>query len=204
MNIRKPLVIEFTGIPDSGKTTLITSLPNILTRYGFNVETMQEDAEIVPKIIPKKTWIRNVWITFGQLQSLLETTFSEADIILLDRGFYDALFWANSLLMEGVCTNQESETLKSLIHEMDVTFNLKPDVVFIVDVSVEESMRRRSTISKSTPSISTNSFLNMYKKQLSSFIRTVDVPVYTFDTTNLSITEMQDVVLNQILLLLNK
>lgn len=69
---RRPLTIEFTGLPNSGKTTLIHNLESSLLAQGINVQIMQEDAELVPKEIPKKTWIRNVWITFGQLQSLLE------------------------------------------------------------------------------------------------------------------------------------
>lgn len=89
---RRPLTIEFTGLPNSGKTTLIHNLESSLLVQGINVQIMQEDAELVPKEIPKKTWIRNVWITFGQLQSLLEIPYSQADIILFDRGYCDALF----------------------------------------------------------------------------------------------------------------
>lgn len=97
---RRPLTIEFTGLPNSGKTTLIHNLESSLLAQGINVQIMQEDAELVPKEIPKKTWIRNVWITFGQLQSLLEIPYSQADIILFDRGYCDALFWANFLFKQ--------------------------------------------------------------------------------------------------------
>ena len=62
---RRPLTIEFTGLPNSGKTTLIHNLANELQKRGFKVKIMQEDAELVPPEIPKKTWIRNTWITFG-------------------------------------------------------------------------------------------------------------------------------------------
>ena len=60
-----PIIIEFTGLPNSGKTTFIYNLSKTLEESGLKVKIMQEDAELVPKEIPKKTWIRNVWITFG-------------------------------------------------------------------------------------------------------------------------------------------
>ena len=84
---RRPLTIEFTGLPNSGKTTLIHNLAKDLRNNGLKVKIMQEDAELVPTEIPKKTWIRNTWITFGQLQSLLEIPYSTEELILLDRGY---------------------------------------------------------------------------------------------------------------------
>ena len=52
---KRPLVIEFTGLPNSGKTTLIHVLAEKLQEDGYKVKIMQEDAELVPKCIPKKT-----------------------------------------------------------------------------------------------------------------------------------------------------
>ena len=42
MNIR-PITIEFTGPPNSGKTTLIHNLAKSLQEKGFSVKVMQED-----------------------------------------------------------------------------------------------------------------------------------------------------------------
>ena len=39
-----PLIIEFTGLPNSGKTTLIHNLTKILEDEGLKVKIMQEDA----------------------------------------------------------------------------------------------------------------------------------------------------------------
>lgn len=52
---RRPLTIEFTGLPNSGKTTLIHNLAKDLRNNGLKVKIMQEDAELVPTEIPKKT-----------------------------------------------------------------------------------------------------------------------------------------------------
>lgn len=110
MNIR-PITIEFTGPPNSGKTTLIHNLAKSLQGKGFSVKVMQEDAELVPKEIPKKTWARNACITFGQLQSLIEIPYLDAQIILLDRGYCDALFWSRFLRLQNACSQEQSDSL---------------------------------------------------------------------------------------------
>lgn len=198
MTVRKPLIIEFTGTPNSGKTTLLKIMPEVLPSMGISVKVMQEDAEIVPRTIPKKTWIRNVWITLGQLQSLLETSYSTSDVIFLDRGFFDALFWADFLLSQGICSKEESNSLKRILGEMDNSFHLKPDVVFVFDVSTKKSLERRAAQSNEPVTMSTDTFLDMYRIHLKDFINEISVPIRHFDTTNLSIIEMGKVVLNEI------
>lgn len=204
--MRKPLVIEFTGTPNSGKTTLIKLLGNLLQSMGYKVEIKQEDAEIVPNCIPKKTWARNEWITLGQLQSLIEAKHSSSDIILLDRGFYDALFWADFLKIQNVCSEEESSTLVKYLSETVNQFHLKPDYLFAFDVSTEVSLKRRFAIESKdgnqTHIFSNTSFIDFYKQELEKFYEKVDVEMYRLDTTNLSLIQMQEIVLNEILKIL--
>lgn len=203
MNIRKPLIIEFTGPPNSGKTTLINFLRNLLESMEYYVEVKQEDAELVPSCIPKKTWARNVWITYGQLQSLIETKFSKADIILLDRGFYDSLFWADFLKVQHVCTPEDSTSLLKILNEMDTQFNLKPDYLFVIDVSTTVSLKRRYAACNGEQIVlSTNEFIDFYKDELEKFYKKIHVPMFRLDTSSLSLIEMQEIVLNEILKIL--
>lgn len=199
---KKPIVIEFTGPPNSGKTTIIKMLHELLISMGYSVDVMQEDAELVPKCIPKKTWIRNVWITNGQLQSLLETKYSESDVIFLDRGFYDAIFWANFLQIQGIASIQESSSLLRILKEMDMQFDLKPDYVFFITVSTEESLRRHALQSQKPAILSTSSFLDLYNAELDKFYPTVSTPIFKMDSTSVSIFEMQQIVLKEILSIL--
>lgn len=202
MNRRNPLTIEFTGIPNSGKTTLIHNLADSLREKGFNVQIMQEDAELVPKEIPKKTWIRNVWITFGQLQSLLEIPYSQADIILFDRGYCDALFWAKFLYKQNVCTESESSSLLKILHEMNNTFCVFPDYLFVIDVSVEESLKRRYASGGDAPVLTNTDFLNFYKKELDCFYEKVTCPMWYLDTSDMTIDEVKNTTLDKIVQLL--
>lgn len=141
---KTPITIEFTGLPNSGKTTLIHSLDKTFSKDGFKVKVVREDSETVPKEIPKKTWERNTYITLGQLKSLIHLSFCDFDIIFIDRGFYDALFWANFLNSQGVCSKEESIFMLNVLDGFNRTFNISPDILIVLDSSVEESLRRRN------------------------------------------------------------
>lgn len=197
MNIR-PITIEFTGPPNSGKTTLIHNLANSLQDKGFSVKVMQEDAELVPKEIPKKTWARNAWITFGQLQSLIEIPYSDAQIILLDRGYCDALFWSRFLRLQGACSQEQSNSLYGILQEMNTQFNLLPDWLFIIDVSVEESIRRRYALGGEI--ILTNKdFISLYKSELDEFYKGITSFQWYLNTTDLKVSEVHKLTLSKVL-----
>lgn len=197
MNIR-PITIEFTGPPNSGKTTLIHNLAKSLQEKGFSVKVMQEDAELVPKEIPKKTWARNAWITFGQLQSLIEIPYSDAQIILLDRGYCDALFWSKFLRLQDACSQEQSDSLYGILQEMNTQFNLLPDWLFIIDVSVEESIKRIYALGGEI--ILTNEdFISLYKSELDEFYKGITSFQWYLDTTNLQISDVYELALSKIL-----
>lgn len=197
MNIR-PITIEFTGPPNSGKTTLIHNLAKSLQEKGFSVKVMQGDAELVPKEIPKKTWARNAWITFGQLQSLIEIPYSDAQIILLDRGYCDALFWSKFLRLQDACSQEQSDSLYGILQEMNTQFNLLPDWLFIIDVSVEESIKRRYALGGEI--ILTNEdFISLYKSELDEFYKGITSFQWYLDTTNLQISDVYELALSKIL-----
>lgn len=70
---RRPIVIEFSGSPKSGKTTAISSLDIFLRRNGFRTKVLTERASVCP--IPNKfDPVFNVWTGCAALnQSLLGT-----------------------------------------------------------------------------------------------------------------------------------
>lgn len=196
MNIR-PITIEFTGPPNSGKTTLIHSLQKSLQKMGYSVKVMQEDAELVPKEITKKTWARNAWITFGQLQSLIEIPYSDAQIILLDRGYCDALFWSKFLRLQGACSQEQSNSLFGILQEMNLNFNLLPDWIFVIDVSVEESIKRRYALGGEI--ILTNEeFISLYKSELDEFYKGITSFQWYLDTTSLDVSKVHELALSKV------
>lgn len=92
--MKRPIVIEFSGLPNSGKTTLLHNLKKKCECNNIKAIVMQEPAELFPEVIPKGSIEQNLWITLETLEQSLEILFlSDVDFIFLDRGFFDQLFW---------------------------------------------------------------------------------------------------------------
>lgn len=94
---RKPVVIEFAGVPKAGKTTTIGQVQAFLKRCGFRVEVVVEHASICP-IRDKKHANFNVWTACATLSRMLEKTQipsrpEDPDVLILDRGLFDAVNW---------------------------------------------------------------------------------------------------------------
>ncbi|MDO8140456.1 MAG: NUDIX domain-containing protein [Candidatus Brocadiales bacterium] len=94
---RKPIVIEFAGIPKAGKTTTLGQLNAFLKRCGFKVEVVIERASVCP-IKDKKHVNFNIWTACTTLAQILEKTQNpprpdDPQILILDRGIFDSICW---------------------------------------------------------------------------------------------------------------
>ena len=94
---RKPIVIEFAGVPKAGKTSTLGQLQSFLKRCGFRVEVVIERASVCP-IRDKKHSNFNVWTAATTLAQILEKTQNpprpeDPHILILDRGLFDAINW---------------------------------------------------------------------------------------------------------------
>src|SRR5438552_13317623 len=90
---RRPVVIEFSGSPKAGKTTIVNHLAGFLKRCGFRTKIVVERAGICP-IRDKKDSAFNIWTLCHSLAALLEDTQeppapNDPDILILDRGIFD-------------------------------------------------------------------------------------------------------------------
>lgn len=99
--LRRPLVIEFCGSPKSGKSTTITSINQFLKRNGFTTKVLTERASICP-VKNKKNPFFNLWTLTSALAEIIEHIDNKsADIIIADRGIFDALCWFEWLNKNG-------------------------------------------------------------------------------------------------------
>lgn len=94
---RKPIVLELAGVPKAGKTTTLNQIRAFLKRCGFRVEIVVERAAVCP-IRDKKHPNFNVWTACATLSQVLEKTQAQPrpddpDILILDRGLFDAVCW---------------------------------------------------------------------------------------------------------------
>ena len=195
--MKRPIVIEFSGLPNSGKTTLLHNVAKICKSNNVNAIIMQEPAELLPAVIPKGIVEQNLWITLETLQKSLELTFmSDADFILLDRGFYNQLFWAT------IYEDKNPEYTKFVLEFMEMfaeMYHVKPDYLYVVDVDVDEAIKRRRA--KGDPvTFSKKDFLFKYKEKFKEFAQNIDSLLY-IDTTTLNREEVAQIVFETIITL---
>lgn len=193
--MKRPIVIEFAGLPNSGKTTLLHNLQKLCESNNISTIISQEAAELFPKSIPKGGTEQNFWITLESLQKSLELKYQKnADFIFLDRGFYDRLFWASLYKdKDAVYSNY----LTNFLETFNQMYDIRPDYLYIVDVDVDESIRRRM-LSNEPITFSKKDFLINYRSEFEKFYKKIDSRFY-IDSTNLTEHELANIVFNQII-----
>ena len=107
-------VIEFTGTPRTGKTTLIDNLEDFFKKGGFSVDVIEEfttskkyKKEIYPTLKDKYKSVINEEIPRYVFEELKESLSKSPDIIIIDRSLLDRLIWANRLYAKGGFTDTE-------------------------------------------------------------------------------------------------
>ena len=186
--MKRPCIIEFSGLPNSGKTTLLRNVDKICKNAGVKATIVWEPAELLPDVIPKGVVEQNLWITLETIQRCLEVRFtSDTDFILLDRGFYNQLFWAELYKDKDA---KYSEYVTKLLKEFSEMYQVQPDYLYVIDVSVDEAIKRRMLERRGKVTFSKEDFLINYKKRFEVFYQNVDTPVIYLDTTNLTRDEV--------------
>ena len=181
----RPIVIEFSGLPNSGKTTLLFNLKEFFKDSKIKTLIVWETAEFLPSVIPSGSIAQNLWITLETIQKNLELKFVEDfDLILLDRGLYNQLYWST------LYTENESYSLftRGIINAFSGMYDMWPDYLYVIDVDVDESLKRRMLNEKSV-TFSKKEFLTNYKKTFKKFYEKIENVLY-IDTTHLSKDEV--------------
>lgn len=130
---KRPIVIEFSGSPKAGKTSCINSLEVFLKRNGFKVRIIQEKASVCP-VSDKQSPMFNIWTACASLEGLigtLEDKRNEVDVLIIDRGIYDALCWFEWLFDMGKMEEEQRVIaerfllMKELVGCIDIVFSFK-------------------------------------------------------------------------------
>ena len=186
-----PLTAEFFGTPESGKTTTIHRLEEVLSpKYRTLIN--QESAEIVPNTFQKGSIEAHFWMKLNTIQKILEKQVSKEDydVLLIDRGIVDTLFWDYYYGEKGMLTAKQISDIKNFFESIGINF---PDIVVFLMTTPEEALKRRG----GEGHIVTMDFLEEYNLLLHSFIRTVKCPVFYMDTTNRSKDEVVESILEE-------
>lgn len=138
---KRPIVIEFSGSPKAGKTSCINSLELFLKRNGFSVKIVQERASVCP-VSDKQSPMFNLWTACMSLAGLigtLEDKKSNVDVLILDRGIFDALCWfewlvSNSKMEEKQrCITENFLLMEELIKNIDIVFAFSVEPKISID-----------------------------------------------------------------------
>jgi predicted NUDIX family phosphoesterase len=143
-NARKPIVIEFAGVPKAGKTSTITQLQTFLKRCGFKVQVVIERASVCP-IRDKKHANFNVWTACTTLSQILENTqdppkLDDPQILILDRGLFDSI--CSLTMMDRLSRIRTADRLKIEEFLLSEEWRNRITGVIFMTVSAEDAMKR--------------------------------------------------------------
>ncbi len=139
---RRPIVLEFCGTPKSGKTSCLSSLNLFLKRNEFATKLLAERAGVCP-ISDKFSPVFNIWTsnsTIAELSAAFAEHGKNLDVIMCDRGIFDALCWFEWLLQHDHMKERDYRALTCYL----TTDRLRAmiDLVYVLKVSPQEAMVR--------------------------------------------------------------
>lgn len=137
----RAFVIEFAGTPKSGKSTSVEAIRHFFSRNGFQVHVLAERAALCP-IEMKGHLFFNTWCASTMLAELLANVQARADIIIVDRGLFDALVWLILQVKRGELTDTEAATFKSFL--LLGRWCKLIDLVVVMNVSAEQAIKREN------------------------------------------------------------
>ena len=149
---RRPVVIEFSGSPKAGKTTTLSSIQSFLKRCGFKIEVVQERASVCP-IRDKHRANFNVWTACTTLAQILEKTQPQhestphpdsPDILILDRGLFDAIVWLFRMQKLAHVSAEDLEKVERFLLISD--WRKRVDAVVVMTAMPEDSMAREKGV----------------------------------------------------------
>ncbi|QQG46336.1 MAG: hypothetical protein HYY55_00610 [Candidatus Niyogibacteria bacterium] len=196
--IPRPLIIELTGSPNSGKTTLINGVDSIFRHSAFKVYRPQEGAEVF-RALSRKTPLYNLTTgAYGLINVSSAATGRDHDVVLLDRALYDAHGWMIFWQRRGNLSKKEmAEFQKFFTNTLILDFI---DLCLYVICSPEEAKRRAKldapTIIESkegsyTDLKTTGELVEIFSQSYEE-MKGAGKPVILIDSTELSKPQMFD------------
>lgn len=203
-----PYVIEFTGTPRTGKTTLINNLYDFFKKAGFVVEILEEfttskkyKKEIWPTLKDKYKSVVNTEIPKHVLRQLEDALKKKPEIIIVDRSLFDRTIWIDRLYLKGGITEEEYKNYfdiyTPLIKEkINIVISTYTDSITSLkrDYEANLSLEKRNFLNEDNINEYNTSLINMEK-----YANSCGINFYKFDTTGRSQREISIDVANTIL-----
>jgi hypothetical protein len=117
-SLSRPLFVEFAGTPKSGKSTCIDTVNHFFRRLGYTVLAPTEGAsKRTPYYLKDNLVSYNAWSATYALTHILEGRYGtdQYQLVIMDRGLFDALAWFELLKARTQVTEQECATIQDFL-----------------------------------------------------------------------------------------
>ena len=141
----RPIFVEFSGTPKSGKSTCIDIVVHFFRRLNYKVLAPTEGASKRTPYYLKQDWMAfNTWSALYALMHVLEGLFGSDryDLAILDRGLFDALAWFELLCTRKQVDSQERDHVHNFIRIKKWLSAI--DAVLLFTANPETSMDREN------------------------------------------------------------
>jgi thymidylate kinase len=150
------MIIEFAGLPRSGKSSNIAVVKDFYSRSGRTVRLVAEGARSCPFSNKHRLEFAS-WTANQALSAVIEASVNcrDGSIVLQDRGLFDALAFVTLLELEGRISSETSSRL--LGYFGNPLWLNRLDLVFLFRVSPEVALSRDlAAMLKAPPGVITN------------------------------------------------
>lgn len=138
----RAFVMEFAGTPKSGKSTSVEAIRHFFSRHEFRVHVLVERASVCP--IPMKGHLFfNIWCAATMLAELLANVDTDTDLIVVDRGLFDALVWLMLQRERGELTSEEAKTIEDFL--LLERWRTLIDLAVVMNVAPDEAISRENS-----------------------------------------------------------
>ena len=142
---RSPIFVEFAGTPKSGKSTCIDTINHFFRRVGYKVLAPTEGvSKRTPYYLKENLVAFNAWSATYALTHILEGRYGadEYNLVIMDRGLFDALAWFELLQGRGDVTGEECSVIQNFL--MVGHWRQLVDVVFLFKTDPDTSLEREN------------------------------------------------------------
>ncbi|MCH5147408.1 MAG: hypothetical protein J1F61_05350 [Clostridiales bacterium] len=166
-----PVIIEILGTPNSGKTTSLNKFEVILRRFNINNYKILYEAGNGCPIKDKFSPRYNFWTACETIKNVLESIDSGIEVIVCERGIYDAICWALIYFEEKMIDLNQFKALLNF-YSLDIWQNLFK-YLLIVKCEVNEAIEREKSngLIEKEGKIVNNIVLSKYNKALKCLIK---------------------------------
>ncbi|GAA5124014.1 hypothetical protein GCM10023212_23200 [Luteolibacter yonseiensis] len=173
---RRPIVIEFCGTPKAGKTSCLSALNLFLKRNGFKTRLVTERASICP-VGDKFSPLFNIWTSnsaIAQLADYVAGSWRNLDVIICDRGIFDALCWFYWQKDSQYMSDEEHKVLSKYL-TMD-RFRSLIDIVYVFKVSEKSALEReyKNLLTRKSGTIMNHRVIEAFNKSLDFAVKKYD------------------------------